>query len=81
MVNPDASFWKPKKVLVTGGASFIGSHLVDSLVGLGSKVTVVDNLSSGTLENLEQSFPKIRFVKEDLEYTTLSNMVRKSDLR
>src|SRR5437667_3715488 len=74
MVNPDASFWKPKKVLVTGGASFIGSHLVDSLVGLGSKVTVVDDLSSGTLENLEQSFPKIRFVKDNLEYTTLSNM-------
>jgi len=75
MVNPDPSFWKSKKVLVTGGASFIGSHLVDSLVGLGSKVTVVDNLSSGSLENLEQSFPKIRFVKDDLEYTTLSTLV------
>ncbi len=46
-------------MLVTGGASFIGSHLVDKLVTLGSKVTVVDNLSSGTLENLENSKEKI----------------------
>ena len=39
------------KAIVTGGAGFIGSHLVDKIVSLGSKVTVVDNLSSGTLEN------------------------------
>lgn len=56
------------RVLVTGGASFIGSHLVDELVRLGAKVTVVDNLSSGRLENLADSVKKIRFVKMDLEY-------------
>jgi len=45
--------WDGKKVLVTGGASFIGSHLVDKLVEKGAKVTVVDNLSSGKIENIE----------------------------
>jgi NAD(P)-dependent dehydrogenase (short-subunit alcohol dehydrogenase family) len=39
--------WDQKHVLVTGGASFIGSHLVDALVERGAKVRVVDNLSSG----------------------------------
>jgi len=62
------NFWNETNVLVTGGASFIGSHLVDKLVSLGSKVTVVDNLSSGTLENLDQSKEKITFLNQDLEY-------------
>lgn len=45
---------KNKNVLVTGGASFIGSHLVDKLVEKGAKVSIVDNLSSGRIENLKQ---------------------------
>lgn len=45
--------WQQKRVLVTGGASFIGSHLVDALVERGADVRVVDNLSSGRLENIE----------------------------
>ena len=40
------------KVLVTGGAGFIGSHIVDKLLQDNCSVVVVDNLSSGTLENL-----------------------------
>jgi nucleoside-diphosphate-sugar epimerase len=60
--------WIQRNVLVTGGASFIGSHLVDKLVTLGSKVTVVDDLSSGNLENLSASQSKIKFIKKDLEY-------------
>jgi len=44
--------WTGKKVLVTGGASFIGSHLVDALMEKGAGIRVVDNLSSGKRENL-----------------------------
>ena len=64
------SEWINKQVLVTGGASFIGSHLVDKIVGLGARVTVVDNLSSGKIQNLEQSRNKIKFIRKDLEYIT-----------
>ena len=46
--------WKNVSVLVTGGASFIGSHLVDALVERGARVRVVDNFSSGKLENLQE---------------------------
>jgi UDP-glucose 4-epimerase len=43
---------QPSTVLVTGGAGFIGSHLVDVLVGLGHRVRVLDNLFSGVRENV-----------------------------
>lgn len=59
-------YWNGKKVLVTGGASFIGSHLVDKLVSLGATVCVADNLSSGKLENLQDSMNSIKFQKGDL---------------
>ncbi len=45
--------WSKQSVLVTGGASFIGSHLLDALLERGATVRVVDNLSSGTLKNIE----------------------------
>jgi nucleoside-diphosphate-sugar epimerase len=44
--------WKDRPVLVTGGASFIGSHLVDALVARGARVRIVDDLSSGRLDNI-----------------------------
>jgi UDP-glucose 4-epimerase len=47
------SYYEGKAVLVTGGASFIGSHLVEALVAAGAIVTVVDDLSSGKRENLD----------------------------
>jgi len=49
---------KGKLVLVTGGASFIGSHLVDTLLQQGSEVKVADDFSSGKLANLEYPFTK-----------------------
>jgi len=58
--------WSNKRVLVTGGASFIGSHLVDKLVGLGASIRVADDLSSGTIENLCDSLASIEFRKGDL---------------
>ena len=60
-------FWAKKKVLVTGGAGFIGSHLVEMLVSKKAKVTVVDNLSNSTLRNLKKVKDKIRFIKIDLK--------------
>jgi UDP-glucose 4-epimerase len=60
------SFWNDKRVLVTGGASFIGSHLTDRLAALGAKVRVADDLSSGRLENLHESIEQIEFLKGDL---------------
>lgn len=51
------------KVLVTGGAGFIGSHVVDRLVDEGHSVVVVDNLSTGFRENLN---PKAKFYQEDI---------------
>lgn len=58
--------WNGTKVLVTGGASFIGSHLVDKLMGLGATVRVADDLSSGKPENLQQSLDGVEFRKGDL---------------
>ena len=54
------------KVLVTGGAGFIGSHLVDELVRKKYKVIVLDNLSTGSLKNLKFVKNKIKFIKCDL---------------
>ena len=62
--------WDGRPVLVTGGASFIGSHLVDKLVELSASVTVVDDLSNGKKENLADSWDKIKFIHQDLEYIT-----------
>jgi len=50
--------WKNKEVLVTGGASFIGSHLVDSLLKNGAIVKVADDFSSGKLSNFDYSLEK-----------------------
>lgn len=54
------------KTLVTGGAGFIGSHLVDALVARGHHVRVLDNLSSGRLKNLEEVRRKIEWIRGDI---------------
>lgn len=53
-------------VLIAGGASFIGSHLAETLIDAGGLVSVADDLSSGRLENLGTIKSRIRFLKGDL---------------
>lgn len=50
-------------VCVTGGAGFIGSHIVAALDQLGAKVTVIDNLSNGRRENIERSSERVTFIE------------------
>jgi nucleoside-diphosphate-sugar epimerase len=57
---------KGRLVLVTGGAGFIGSHLVDALVATGVPVRVLDDLSSGRRENLESVAEKVEFIEGDI---------------
>jgi len=58
-----------KRVLVTGGAGFIGSHIVDRLVSSDRQVRVIDNLSTGKLANISQHVEKgaVDFVKGDIK--------------
>jgi UDP-glucose 4-epimerase len=54
------------KILVTGGAGFIGSHIVDDLVESGAEVTIFDNFSTGNTENLEGASAKVEVVEGDI---------------
>jgi len=54
------------KFLVTGGAGFIGSHIVDALVGNGNTVRIIDDFSSGRMENLQGVLNKIELIKGDI---------------
>lgn len=58
----------PRKVLVTGGAGFIGSHVVDRLAKMGNSIVVLDNLSSGRREFISQHLKKknFKFIQTDL---------------
>ena len=55
-----------QKILVTGGAGFIGSHTVDALLKKGCQVRVLDNLSSGKKANLPEKHPCLEFVQGDI---------------
>ena len=63
--NVKGDFFAGKKVLVTGGAGFIGSWLCDVLVGFGAEVTAVDDLSTGRMKNIDHltSNPKFKLIK------------------
>ena len=74
-----AEAFRRRACLVTGGAGFIGSNLASALLGLGARVTVLDNLSTGKRENLEDH-PELSVIEEDLvTYDGLEREVAKAD--
>jgi len=62
------------KILVTGGAGFIASHISDAFIGLGHKVCVLDNLSTGNIENIN---PDAKFFQLDLTDVKLPDLLQK----
>ena len=68
------------KVLVTGGAGFIGSHIVEYLVQRGDDVTVLDNLNNGKMQNLSKVNNDINFVNGDVrDYKLIERLTKDSD--
>ena len=70
-------------VLITGGAGFVGSHLTELLLSQGHRVLVIDDLSSGNINNLQavRSNPKFEFVPESInEKNVLAEMVDRADV-
>ncbi len=68
------------KFVITGGAGFIGSHIVKHLLSKNHEVTIVDNFSRGRLENLSGFEEKIEFKKIDiLDFDSLKNIISDSD--
>ena len=66
-----------KKFLVTGGAGFIGSHLVKKLVESNNQITVLDDLNTGKKSNIENLFEKINFVHGDIRDKDLVDKLSK----
>jgi nucleoside-diphosphate-sugar epimerase len=66
--NVKGDFFAGKKVLVTGGAGFIGSWLCDVMVGFSAEVTAVDDLSTGRVKNIDHLMenPKFKLIKADV---------------
>jgi len=64
---------------VTGGAGFIGSHLVDALIKKGEEVLVIDNLSTGNFKNLEGIKNKIKFFKRSCSFVLETPGIKKID--
>jgi nucleoside-diphosphate-sugar epimerase len=74
-------FYQGKKVLVTGGCGFIGSHLAERLVALGAEVTILDDLSGGFRENIAKIKDRITFIQDTVTCKTAClNASRNKDI-
>jgi len=62
------------KVIITGGAGFIGSHLADFLIDLDYEVVVVDNLSIGRLENINHLLDRSKFTFLEADITNFDEI-------
>ena len=68
-------------ILITGGAGFIGSHLAKRLISENFQVSIIDNLSTGSLTNLEGIIDSVRFVQGDiLDINLLEELIVKNDV-
>ena len=68
------------KYAVTGGAGFIGSHLVKNLVERGNEVIVIDNLNTGKKKNVKKNFKKINFFEVDIrDFSTIEDIMKNVD--
>ena len=73
---------KNSRILVTGGAGFIGSHLVDKLIECDADVTVIDNLDTGNMENVakHKHNDNFHFVKDDIcNFNLVKKLVKEAD--
>jgi UDP-glucose 4-epimerase len=69
------------RVFITGGAGFIGSHLCDALVAEGKKITILDNLSTGSKKNIAHLEGKINVIQGDIrDQKLVESLVEGSDL-
>ena len=65
------------RAFITGGAGFIGSHLADALIARGDSVTILDNLSTGSKENIAHILDKVTFVEGDIRNQELVEQLTK----
>lgn len=68
------------KILITGGAGFIGSHLVSQLVSLGHRVSIIDNLESGKTNNLNPVIKKIKIINANIRDESIIKKATKVDV-
>jgi UDP-glucose 4-epimerase len=69
------------KYLITGGAGFIGSHLAESLVARKEEVYILDNLSTGSLDNLKKIDKQIKFIPGNvLDFGLINDLVKECDI-
>ena len=81
MTQPSAS--KKERILITGGAGFIGSHMADALVAGGHEVGVIDDFSTGSRENVEQliGHPRFHLTRASItDEIVLDRLVSESDV-
>ncbi|MDA3030020.1 MAG: SDR family NAD(P)-dependent oxidoreductase [Actinomycetota bacterium] len=69
------------KVFITGGAGFIGSHLADAYLAQGDQVSILDNLSTGSLVNIEHIKNRIQINKGDIrDQKRVETLIEQADL-